>query len=160
MDTAVIAATISGAVGLVALPVTYLFSKRREREAEWRKEKLEHYREFLAALSGIVTGRATPQGHARFADAVNSLTLVAPPEVIAKLYEFLDEVSFRNKERDQRRHDERLSALIQALRRDIQPGPSRADKPLAFRLIDVPPDDPGDVARSDRTWSRALTSDP
>jgi hypothetical protein len=60
--------------GLAAVTVTYVLTKKREQASEWRKLKLDHYREFLAALSGIVTRRATPQAHARYADALNSLT--------------------------------------------------------------------------------------
>src|SRR5580693_4898979 len=92
-----------------------------------------------AALSGIVRRRATPQAHARYADAVNSLTLVAPGVVIAKLQDFMDET--RSKEFDQHRHDERYSALVRAIRRDVQPGRLGDDEPRSFHLVDVPPDE-------------------
>jgi hypothetical protein len=50
VDTAVLAAIISGAVALAAAAVTYLLTKKRDREAEWRKLKLDYYRELVAAI--------------------------------------------------------------------------------------------------------------
>jgi len=127
-------------VGLAAAALTYLLAKRRERDAEWRRLKLDHYREFFLALSGIVEHRASPQAHARFADAHNSLNLVAPGRVIASLYAFIDEVSFRNRERSQERHDALLSDLIHAIRADVQPERLDIDEPRRFRLLDMPPE--------------------
>ncbi len=66
--------------GLLVAVVTYVLTKKREHEADWRKAKLEHYREYVAALSAVVQGREiTPSAQARYADAVNALTLVASP---------------------------------------------------------------------------------
>ena len=139
MNTAVVAAIISGAVSLTVATVTYLLTKKRDREAEWRKLKLDHYRELIAALSGIVRRRATPQAHARYADAVNSLDLIAPGVVRKKLDDFMAET--RSKDFDQHRHDERYSALIRAIRRDVQPGRVGDDEPRSFHLVDLPPDE-------------------
>jgi hypothetical protein len=58
--------------------VTYWLTKRREQEAAWRDLKLKHYQEYLTALSGVVGARATPEIRARYADAANKLSLVAP----------------------------------------------------------------------------------
>lgn len=141
MDTAVFTASISGAVGLAAAALTYLLSKKRERDAEWRRLKLDHYREFFLAMSGIVEHRASRQAHARFADAHDSLNLVAPGKVIVRLDAFMDELSFRNRERSQERHDELLSALIHAIRSDVQPERLGIDEPRRFRLLGLPPDE-------------------
>jgi hypothetical protein len=120
--------------------LTYSLTKKREREAEWRRLKLDHYREFLLALSGIVENRATRQAHARYADAHNALIMVAPGRVITKLYAFLDETSYRNRERTQERHDELFSELVSAIRCDVQPGPIGNDEPRRFRLVGLPPE--------------------
>jgi len=74
ITTALIAA--SGAVVLAG--ASYWFTKKREREAELRKEKLEHYKDFVASLSGIVSGESTPEGQRAFSRACNKLNLVAP----------------------------------------------------------------------------------
>lgn len=62
---------------------TYWFTKKREREAELRKEKLEQ--EFVASLSGIVSGEGTPDGQRAFACACNKLNLVALQRVVKAL---------------------------------------------------------------------------
>ena len=139
MNAAILTATISVIGALAVAAVTCLFTKMREHEADWRKMKLEHYREYVAALSGIVHSGAGPQAQTRYSDAVNSLTLVASPEVLNALYAFQDEISYRNKNRDQRRHDERLSALLRCMRRDVQPRRPNDVDGFLFRFLDVPP---------------------
>jgi hypothetical protein len=59
-------AVTSTALGLVSSVViaalTYWFTKRREQEAERRKEKLVYYKAFVESLGGIVEGDDTPEG--------------------------------------------------------------------------------------------------
>ena len=43
MTATVIAALIAALGGVAVAGATYWFTKQRERDAEWRKEKLEHY---------------------------------------------------------------------------------------------------------------------
>jgi helix-turn-helix protein len=115
VDTAVFAAIISGSVALAGAEVTYLLTKKRDREAEWRSLKLNYYRELVAAMSGIVGRRSTPQNHVRFADALNNLNLVAPKEVITKLYAFLAAI-LRFLGYDPRPEPETLGGRIRAAR--------------------------------------------
>lgn len=58
MDTPVIVAIISAAVAVVAPAISFYLTKRKEREADWQKYKFEQYKEFIAALSGVVGGEA------------------------------------------------------------------------------------------------------
>ncbi|MFZ5580220.1 MAG: hypothetical protein ACOZAQ_07160 [Pseudomonadota bacterium] len=51
VDTPVFVAVISAAANLTVAAITFFLTKRKEREAEWRKEKLEHYREFQGAIA-------------------------------------------------------------------------------------------------------------
>ena len=74
-----IAALASAVTAILAVIVTYILTKRREHEADWRKLKFAQYQEFVLALSGIVDERATSVSQARYSDAVNSMALVAPP---------------------------------------------------------------------------------
>ena len=78
MDTPILTAVIAAATALTVAGFTNYLTKARERESEWRKLKLERYREYVSALSGIVEGSATSEAHKRYADAVNELQLVAP----------------------------------------------------------------------------------
>lgn len=117
------------------------FTKGREHESDWRKMKLERYREFILALSGNVVERATPETHARCSDAVNGLRLVAPPDVLIALDAYLAHTSFRNPDKSIDRHDQLLSILIRAMRKDLQPAYKGKDENLIFRLQGVAPRD-------------------
>jgi hypothetical protein len=139
MDGTVIV-TATTAVSVAAL--SYVFAKRRERDAEWRKLKLDHYKEFVAALSGVVGERANATAQRRFSDAVNAMVLVAPSAVLRALYAFHDEVRTGNETRTLDGHDNALKALLREIRRDVHPSPPRDDG-ITFRLLDAPSDDAG-----------------
>lgn len=47
--------------GLTAV-ITHATTKKREREAEIRREKLEHYKDFMASLVGSFQSREHPRG--------------------------------------------------------------------------------------------------
>jgi hypothetical protein len=137
MNATILVAVISGAAALAVAALSYAFNKRREREADWRKLKLDHYKEYVTALSGVVGERSTAQSQARYSDAVNLMTLVAPPVVLEALYEFQDEIRVSNPNKSQKRHDETLAALLREIRRDVHPIPPHDDD-LVFRLMDAP----------------------
>jgi hypothetical protein len=80
-----IAALLGGVVVAIA---NYYLSLKREHEADWRKLKFERYQEYIVALSGVVQGRETLEAKLRYADAVNSLSLVAPQTVLSALQAF------------------------------------------------------------------------
>lgn len=41
--------------------LAYYFTKNKEREAELRKEKLEHYKNFMLCLTGILEGESSDE---------------------------------------------------------------------------------------------------
>jgi hypothetical protein len=143
VDSAALLAAISGAttvtVAAVTAGLTYVLTKRREREADWRKLKLDHYKEYMSALSGIVEGRDTPEGHIRYVDAVNNLTLVASSQVLRALYVYMDHTTSRNMDKNREHHDELLTILVNALRKDIYPADHQGNDLPRYRLITVPP---------------------
>lgn len=118
---------------------TYVLTKKREREAEWRKLKFDQYREYILALSGVVSSRSSQEAQARYADAINSMYLIAPSQVVQALQSFQDEISYMNRTRRATEHDRRLGELFRALRDDIHPSLSRQDEAIVFRLLDIPP---------------------
>jgi len=132
------AALASGAFAMVGVLVTSTLARRREHESGWRQTKLEHYQEFVLALSSIVSGRSTPEAQHRYVDAVNALALVASPAVLDAVRDFQRVISYRNTERSDERHDALLSATIHAMRQDVQPGRIDAT-PRAIRLLAPPP---------------------
>ena len=146
--TALIAA--SGAVVLAG--ASYWFTKKREREAELRKEKLEHYKDFVASLSGIISGEGTPEGQRAFARACNKLNLVAPQSVLSALQLFQQEIKVGNSSKSQGQHDKLMSALFLEIRKDL--GVSPTDNENTFKAwlwasgappADTQPSSPPDV---------------
>jgi len=127
-------APLLGLFGSILVAVfTYWSTKQRERDAEWRKEKIVYYKSFVESLSGIVEGNEIPEGHKLYAKATNNLLLFAPQSVIEALNAFRLENSVSNKDRSQEKHDALLAALLLAVRQDI--GVHPADDPATFKPI-------------------------
>ena len=124
MSAEVITALITACGGILLAGATYWFTKQKEREADWRKEKLEHYKEFVASLSGIISGEATAEGQRIFAGACNKLNLVAPQPVIEALREFQQEIKITNSDKSQDRHDKLMSHLFYQIRKDLNISPT------------------------------------
>ena len=122
--------TASGAVGVAG--ASYWFTKKREREAELRKEKLAHYKDFVACLSGVIEGEYTSEGQREFSFACNKLNLVAPNAVIRALQEFQQEIKVTNENKCKEEHDRLLSALFYEIRKDLEMRP--ADKKKSFKV--------------------------
>ena len=120
----------SGAVVLAG--ATYWFTKKREREAELRKEKLEHYKELALSISAIVSKEATPDGHRAFALACNRMNLIARQSVLVALQEYQQEIRVSNTDRSDDRHDRLLSCLFYEMRKDLNMSPK--DQKSSFRV--------------------------
>ncbi len=143
--TATVIAALSAAFGGIAIAgATYWFTKQRERDAEWRKEKLEHYKTFVVALGGTISGESTSEGQRAFARACNNLNLVAPQTVIEALREFQQEIKVSNPKKSMEKHDNLMAKLFYEIRRDLKISPS--DEPKTFRVglwaSGVKPNDP------------------
>lgn len=130
---------ISGAIVLAG--ATYWFTKKRERDAELRKEKLEHYKEFVASLSGVISGESTPEAQRAFARACNKLNLIAPQAVVRALQDFQQEIKISNLHPSKDRHDQLMSKVFYEMRRDLQVTPRDGDSSFVFGLwaSGVPP---------------------
>lgn len=129
----IVTAVMASSTALTVAVVGYWFTKKREREAELRKERLEHYKELVSSLSDILEGDDNVQGQKRFAVACNNLNLVAPVSVLKALQGFQDETKSSNPSRTLERHDQLLSLLLVEMRRDLKI--SLGDEPeLMFRL--------------------------
>ena len=142
LATAAITAGVAAISAIAGVIITFVLTRRREHEADWRKLKLGQYQEFVLALSGIVRGRATPEAHSHYADAVNSMSLVGTIEVLTALRKFQDEIAWvnQNNRKTDDRHDELLAQLLRAMRKDINPQRSRGDEAYPFRLLGLPPE--------------------
>lgn len=129
----IVTTVIASSTALAVAVVGYWFTKKREREAELRKERLDHYKELVSSLSDILEGDNNFQGQKRFALACNNLNLVAPVSVIKALQAFQDEIKSSNPGRTLERHDDLLSSLLVEMRRDLNISPD-GESALIFRL--------------------------
>src|SRR6185436_10130111 len=117
MAAEIITALIAASGAVILAGATYWFTKKRELDAELRKEKLEHYKDFIACLSGTITGESTPEAQRAFAKACNRLNLVAPQAVVKALQEFQQEIKVSNPSKSLERHDRLMSNLFFEMRR-------------------------------------------
>jgi hypothetical protein len=124
MTADVATALIAAAGALVLAGSTYWFTKRSERHAELRKEKLEHYKEFAVSLSGIISGEGTPEAQRAFALACNKLNLIAPQIVIEAPQRFQNESKASNPSPSKEHHNKLMSLLFYELRKDLGISPS------------------------------------
>ena len=119
MEAPIIVATISAATGLLASALMFFLTKKKERDAEWRRQKLDYYKEFLNALNGIATKPATGEDKIRFAEAANNIWLIGSPDVLVKLRAYLLETAKTTERQDFTEHDRLLTALVIEIRKDI-----------------------------------------
>ncbi len=102
MDSAIILACVSGVIGICAASWTYFLTKRKDREEERRKLKIEYYKDFILSVSHTVMNPAflnVPEEVAKIADAekkfsdsCNTLIIVAPKKVVDALYDLRKEI--------------------------------------------------------------------
>jgi hypothetical protein len=127
MDKSVAETLIAATASIAVAALSYLFTKMKEREADWRKYKFDQYREFLCSVSGIVGSDSTPEGQQSFAKASNTLHLIGSKGVIEALHHSQDGIKTSNRKLSDERHDTLLSRLIWEIRRDVQiPGTPEA----------------------------------
>lgn len=120
MDTTIAVSVIAAASGVIVTSVSYYLTKKKEREADWRKYKFEQYKEFMVSISGIVSGDATPEGNRIFAKASNTLHLIGSKGVLDALHAFQDETRSSNPNRSFGKADDLLSKLVWEIRIDTE----------------------------------------
>jgi hypothetical protein len=119
MDTSVVVSVIAAPSGVIVTAVSFYLTKKKEREADWRKYKYEEYKEFLLSVSGTVGTDSTPEGNRSFAKACNTLHLIGTKGVIAAPHAYQDEIRISNPSHSAVAHDALLSRLIWGIRKDV-----------------------------------------
>jgi hypothetical protein len=156
MQASAITATIAALSSVVAAFVSYHFSRKREIEADWRNQRLTQYRELLSSLSdAAIHGINSNKAQERFANAFNTIALVAPQPDLNRLLEFHDEIRFGNPDPSRDRHDELLTRLVFEIRRDMHIRPKDDVESFRFRLIGKPPEHRGAGAHSTKPEKQA-----
>ena len=124
MSSEIATALITVFGGIALASASYWFTKRQERGAELRRQKLEHYKDFVFSLNGVISGESTPEGQMAFAKACNNLNLIAPQSVITALQKFQMEIKISNPIKSAEMHDILMSKLFYEIRRDLGVSPS------------------------------------
>ncbi|MFA5737164.1 MAG: hypothetical protein WCX70_01105 [Candidatus Paceibacterota bacterium] len=106
--------------GVFIASLTYYLSKKKEREADWQKEKLNFYIEFISSITDNLKCGSTAEGAKRFARASNNLYLFASPKVITALTNYQDEIRASNKNRSAEGEARALGNLIFQMRKDMK----------------------------------------
>lgn len=136
METSVAIAIITASSSVIVVALSHFFSRRKDRDTEWRNQKIAHYKELLAALSETaIHGINHDRAQERFANAFNTVSLVAPQSVVDVLLAFHSEIAISNPNQSRERHDQLLSDLMFTIRKDIGITPSDDPSTFRFRLI-------------------------
>jgi hypothetical protein len=117
MNTPVAVEVIAGTVAVIVAALSYLFTKKKEREADWRKWKYEQYKEFVASLSGFVGPNPRPENHRIFLNACNTLNLIGSQGVLAALQSL---IASMNSDNPREENNARISKLIWEIRKDVR----------------------------------------
>ncbi len=152
MDGTVIAALITGplsfAGGIIAIVLTQRGSKKRDHEADWRKMKLEYYKEFFAAFSRVARTGSDSTEQQRYADAESNLLLVASPNVMKSLKAFQDARDSEDFKRESNKMERVLCSLMRTMREDCHPEPPNDDPDFIFLRV-IPQPDNAKTKRTD-----------
>lgn len=92
VDTPIVVAIIAGAASLFASALTFFLTKKKERDADWRRVRIEQYRELISAMSEVAGSNPTEAARRRLALASNHVGLFASPPVLRCLTALLDAV--------------------------------------------------------------------
>jgi len=140
MNDSIWAALIAAFASILVASLSFYFTKKHEREANLRNEKLNHYKVLFSGLSDLaVDGTNKNEANMRFALAANTIALAAPQYVIDALMAFHDEVKFSNPDKSLERHDELLKELLLAVRKDIGLAKGDNKHTFNFHLIGAAP---------------------
>ena len=130
--------------GVVSAWATNLFTRKRQLEAEWRKDKLKYYNQFLDSITEAISmpGKDRKNTYKRFALACNVVGLIAPQKVTDILFEFYtnlqifmdkDEMTEEEIEQENVQLRTLMRQLILEMRKDLRIKPS--DNPDTFKYL-------------------------
>ena len=120
METSILIAIISASASIIVAALSFALNKWAERKNSLQERRVVHYQKLLDALSDLaVDGINKEKANQRFANAVNTIALVAPQYVIDALMAFHDEVKFTKTNRSEEGHDKKLKELLLAIRKSL-----------------------------------------
>ena len=126
MDTSVLVEAIAAPTAVIVAALSYLFTKMKEREADWRKWKYEQYKEFVTALGAVVQKNAPLEDQKNYTQACNTLNLIGAQNVLSALRVFIESL---NSDKSREEQNILLSKLIWEISKDAKiPGTPKGDE--------------------------------
>lgn len=115
----------------------YVLTKSAEREAEWRKEKLAYYKEFVSSVSGTIANEYSLEGQKRFSRACNDILSSHRIGSLPHWIGCCEEIRTFNLSKNLERYDRSLSELFLEIRREIgvRPRDKRRINPICVRPV-------------------------
>ena len=126
---------VTTVVAIVGWFIAHVLTKSRERQAEWRKEKLAHYKDYFAALAAVTGNNVSEEARKRYAIAFNTVGLFASQEVIESLHAFQEKTRLGAGTVTLEEHERRLTCLALAMRRDLGLKPKDNEETFHFFMI-------------------------
>lgn len=144
METSLVIAIISPSLSIIGSAGLFFLTKRSERLAKLREEKVNHYKVLISAISDLaVDGIGKDKANQTFSLAVNTIGLVALQVVVNALMDFHNEIKYSNSEKSPTKHDELLKRLLFAIRKDIGISSKDSFEEFKFHLIGSRPNKVG-----------------
>jgi hypothetical protein len=135
VGTNIMIVAISSVTAIAVAAFTYYTTKQREREAEWRREKLAHYKDYFAALAETIGENVSDDARARYCVAFNTVGLFASQNVISCLHSYQEITRLPYHQIDVAEHDRRLTNLVLAVRGDLKLQPEDDPGTFSFHMI-------------------------
>lgn len=134
MEASLVVAVVTALSSITVAALTYSFTKRKEREADWRKYKYEQYKEFVAAIAAMVGSDIAPEVSQKFALVSNTLHLIGSKGVLDALHTLLHELIDLKGNISQARQAACLNKLIWEIRKDLEIPQTASEAEFSVRL--------------------------
>jgi len=130
-------------VAVISSYATYRFTRKMQLEAEWRKDKLIYYNQFIESITEIMSmPRDYEKALKQYAHDHNVISLIAPQEVANIAFElyYAQESSLEQEETQEEKdklvsdQKRRLKQLILAMRKDLRIKPKDDPETFQYRL--------------------------
>jgi hypothetical protein len=135
-DTEVIVSTI-GAVATVGTSIlTYIITKKKEREADLRQNMMKRYDDLVGSLTELVQSRANASSGKKFIDAYYKAGAYASKDVLNACYELLQHLKKKGTITTIAEIASLVDGIYNAVRKDTL-GPEDPGHPFeAYHLVD------------------------
>ncbi|UIR57455.1 hypothetical protein LZQ00_06455 [Sphingobacterium sp. SRCM116780] len=137
MNPIILVAIISATASIIVATVSFILNKRAERRDYLQQKRLAHYQELLASISDLAIKQDLAKANLRFANAVNTIGLIAPQNVITALMEFHREIRISNPNFSIEGHDTRLKVLILEIRKSLNLPYKDNPETFTFHLVGI-----------------------